>query len=64
LCLCLMQNFLAHVTMCYSVSLIPATTRTYSLRLHEVEVEVEVNLRPTASRPVCLGVELPSGAHD
>jgi hypothetical protein len=29
----------------------------------DVEVEVEVNLRPAASRPFCLGVRRPPGTH-
>jgi hypothetical protein len=32
--------------------------------MSDIEVEVEVTLRLTASRSVSLGVEPPSGAHD
>jgi hypothetical protein len=34
------------------------------LKLNVAEVEVEVNLRPTVSRPVCPGVRHPSGTRD
>jgi hypothetical protein len=39
-------------------------TRCRSVVFSFTSGEVEVNLRPTASQPVCLGIGIPSGAHD
>jgi hypothetical protein len=55
-----------------SLSVVSYDSQSYGggilTRLHmdttHVEVEVEVNLRPTVSRPVCPGVRRPSGTYD
>jgi hypothetical protein len=38
--------------------------RSFTVTPVRYEVEFEVNLRPTVSRPVCLGVRHPSGTSD
>jgi hypothetical protein len=40
------------------------TGLSYIVRYVSTEVEVEVNLRPTVSRPVCPGVRRPTGTCD
>jgi hypothetical protein len=40
------------------------SSQVITIYIAHSEVEVEVNLRPTVSRPVCLGVRRPSGTRD
>jgi hypothetical protein len=52
-------------TISGSIILLIPKGRDYEVEVEvKVEAEVEVNLRPTASRPVCLGVRRPSGTCD
>jgi hypothetical protein len=44
--------------------LLPQLSTVYWMSYFSFLIEIEVNLRPTVSRPVRPGVGLPSGAHD
>jgi hypothetical protein len=49
-------------TLAFIVSMCSLSVIYY--RRTRVQVQVYVNLRLTVSRPVCLGVGIPSAAHD
>jgi hypothetical protein len=50
----------AHVLKCHTLNMYCKWTQTW----REFVTVVEVNLRPTVSRPVCPGVRHPSGTRD